>query len=92
MQLQRYVSPDLTHFVGQHLRTGTERYRLLKRILKRGLLRASPRSGRANPLARVLLKNTGVGISSNEGCVLPVVCFQDFGAYDGEVIFSDWQH
>jgi hypothetical protein len=82
MHLQRYVSPDLTHFVGKRFRTQAERYNLLKRILKTGVLKASPRLKRADPLTRALLKDTDLGISTNQGCVLPAVCFCDIPLCD----------
>jgi|ERR1035441_5054248 hypothetical protein len=82
MHLQRYVSPDLTHFVGKRFRTQAERYNLLKRILKTGVLKASPRLKPARPLTRAILKDTDLGISTNQGCVLPAVCFCDIPLCD----------
>lgn len=40
MDIQRYVSPDLTHFVGRGRKPLHEQYRLLKKILREGTLRA----------------------------------------------------
>jgi hypothetical protein len=40
MDIQRYVSPDLTHLVGRGRKPLHEQYRLLKKILREGTLRA----------------------------------------------------
>lgn len=40
MEIQRYVSPDLTHFVGRGAKPLGEQYRLLKKILRERTLRA----------------------------------------------------
>jgi hypothetical protein len=72
--VQRYVSPDLTHFVGRSLRNDELRYQLLKRILTRGLLKARPRA-RAHPY--VLEKHTHLTLASNDAYRGSVVCFCD---------------
>lgn len=82
MLIQRYVSSDLTHFVGQRLRNQRERYKLLKRILRTGLLKASPKTKGAGPLVRVLRKDTELRLSSNQACGLPAVCFCDIPLCD----------
>ncbi len=79
--MQRYVSRELTHFVGRGLRTQGERYKLFKRILRTGLLKASPRANAA-PLARVLKKDTERRLSSNVALGLPSVCFCDIPMCD----------
>jgi len=38
--LQRYVSKELTHFLGRSLANDDERYELLLKILKQGRLKA----------------------------------------------------
>ena len=82
MHDQRYISPDLTHFVGRVLRTDAERYAKFKRILRTRLLKAHPRLKGFRPAKRILLKDSGVGLSSNQACVLPVVCFCDIPLCD----------
>ncbi|MGA9627404.1 MAG: abortive infection system antitoxin AbiGi family protein [Bryobacteraceae bacterium] len=82
MLIQRYVLSDLTHFVGRRLRSQAERYKLLKRILKDGLLKASPKAKGAGPLVRVLRKDPDLRLSSNRACGLPAVCFCDIPLCD----------
>lgn len=47
MRLQRYVSPELHHFVGRRCSSDDERYDLLLRILRSGELRPGPAAGYA---------------------------------------------
>jgi hypothetical protein len=82
MPNQRYVSPDLTHFVGRRLRNQKERYTLLERILKTGLLEARPKLEGTGPRVRVFRKNTESRLSSNKACDLPAVCFCDIPLSD----------
>jgi hypothetical protein len=80
MLFQRYVSTDLTHFVGAKLKTQRERYRLLKRILKSGTLKASP--GPIKFPRHLLVRDTDKRLSSNEACRGSVVCFCDIPLCD----------
>jgi hypothetical protein len=82
MLIQRFVSIDLTHFVGRRLKNQGERYKLLKRILRTGLLKASPKSKGGGPLVRVFQKDTELRLSSNQACGLPAVCFCDIPLCD----------
>jgi hypothetical protein len=82
MLIQRYVSSDLTHFVGRRLKSQGERYKLLKLILTTGLLKASPKTKGTGPLVRVLRKDTELCLSSNRACCLPAVCFCDIPLCD----------
>jgi hypothetical protein len=43
---QRYISPDLTHFVGAALPDQRRQFALLKKIIHTGVLQAMPRFGR----------------------------------------------
>jgi len=74
--LQRYVSPDLTHFVGRALKNDELRFQMLKRILSRGLLKARPMARRAT-YAYVLEKRADLDLSSNHVYRGSVVCFCD---------------
>src|SRR6266478_7108286 len=76
MGVQRYVSPDLTHFVGRSLRNRELRYRLLRRILRTGVLKARPKPAGIRA-AHVLAKNPDLPLSSNDACRGSVVCFCD---------------
>ena len=84
MTLQRYVSPDLTHFVGRGLRTQREQYRLLKKILSERRLRArSPeRPGRA---AYALETRPDARLSENGAFRGSYVCFCDIPLGDLDV-------
>ena len=79
---QRYVSRELTHFVGAALPSNEERYALLVKILQEGWLTHPPHnlvfSGNLsiNPQAR---------ISSNEMYEPQVVCFCDIPVIDLDI-------
>jgi hypothetical protein len=81
MGSQRYVSPDLTHFVGRSLGTDECRYRLLRRILRGGVLKARPKP-RGLRAPHVLVINTNEKLSSNEAYRGSVVCFCDIPLSD----------
>ena len=76
MLVQRYVSADLTHFVGASLKAKRKQYLLLRKILKTGVLRAYPRQG-LDAAAHVLRKDTDLPLSTNEACIGSIVCFCD---------------
>jgi Putative abortive phage resistance protein AbiGi, antitoxin len=80
MLVQRYVSTDLTHFVGAKLKAQRDQYRLLKRILKSGTLKASP--GPVTAPQYLLVRKTHLPLSSNEACLGSVVCFCDIPLCD----------
>jgi hypothetical protein len=80
MLAQRYVSTDLTHFVGAKLKSQKEQYRLLKRILKSGMLKASPGPVKADE--HLLLRDTDLPLSSNRACLGSVVCLCDIPLCD----------
>lgn len=80
MLVQRYISTDLTHFVGAKMKTKREQYRLLKRILNSGTLKASP--GPVKFPKHLLVRNTDLPLSSNEACRGSVVCFCDIPLCD----------
>jgi len=74
---QRYISPELTHFVGGSLKNQEKQYRVLKRIIRTGTLRARPRPRGHDADVYVLAKNTNEKLSSNEAYRGSVVCFCD---------------
>jgi len=77
---QRYVSQELTHFVGRCLKTDEERYSLLVKILKSGWL--TPGSVQ-NPKENVRTLLTVSGAKFSEGMYDPqVVCFCDIPVAD----------
>jgi hypothetical protein len=82
MLSQRYISSDLTHFVGRSQKNHGNRYKLLKRILRTGQLQARPRAKGMGPEVRVVTKDAEMGLSSNQACGLPIVCFCDIPLCD----------
>jgi hypothetical protein len=84
MSEQRYVSPELTHFVGRSLRSKRERYKLLAAILRSGRLKARRPKGYENK-RYVLQKNLDVRLSSNDAYKTSIVCFCDIPAGDLDI-------
>ena len=83
MELQRYVSPDLTHFVGRSSRNAEARFTLLKKIIRGGLLQARPRP--SDPSLRNIVmfaKYVGSPLSSNDAYEMSMVCFCDIPLAD----------
>ena len=80
---QRYVSKDLTHFVGRNKKTPEEQYQLLLQIVRSGELRADPMCA---PGKRVVSGRTKFGIrarfSQCETYEFPGVCFCDIPLAD----------
>ncbi|MCU1335911.1 MAG: hypothetical protein JWO19_1492 [Bryobacterales bacterium] len=79
---QRYVSDELTHFVGQHQSTDEDRFAILVEILTSGLLKAPPLT--ADP-TQDLTAQTVVGGTSFSGRDMyrsSVVCFCDIPLAD----------
>ena len=83
--LQRYVSNELTHFVGGNERTDDERYRLLVEILKSGLLRSSKYSPTRPAGYSRLDTDVTKALSSNEVYHGTYVCFCDIPVADLEI-------
>lgn len=81
MELQRYVSPDLTHFVGRRRKSLKGQYSVLKKILKEGMLR-TPRPRNLRRAAYVLEIDQSAKLSTNEAYCASVVCFCDIPAGD----------
>jgi hypothetical protein len=77
VDLQRYISPDLTHFVGGSLRTQREQFALLKKIIRQGVLQARPRRRRIPQDRYPHEKYSGRKLSSNEAYKGAIVCFCD---------------
>jgi hypothetical protein len=82
MLVQRYVSADLTHFVGGSIKGERKRYLLLRKILRTGVLKAHPMPARPDSAVHVLRKDTGLALSTNEACTGSVVCFCDIPLSD----------
>lgn len=74
MNLQRYVSRELTHFVGRAASTDEARYATLAKILREGLLCPRPDRPDDTTLYHVDL---GRWVSSNDLYLSGVVCFCD---------------
>jgi hypothetical protein len=90
MLLQRYVSSDLTHFVGRSVKAHRKRYLLLRRILKSGLLKASPKPVGLSRDVHFLRKDADLSLSTNEACVGSVVCFCDIPL--GDLQLHMWKY
>lgn len=76
---QRYVSDELTHFVGRGLNNESEQYGLLITILKSGELR--PSRGDASDESRIQWL-PGTKVSDNKTIAAAAVCFCDIPADD----------
>jgi hypothetical protein len=82
VDLQRYVSPDLTHFVGASLPTQKSQFALLKKIVRQGVLQARPRSRRLPSNVFEHAKYVDRKLSSNEAYRGSIVCFCDIPLAD----------
>jgi hypothetical protein len=80
MLSQRYVSNELTHFVGARLKTRRDQYNLLKRILTTKMLRAFP--GPVERPYHIVRRDTDAPLSSNRACEGSMVCFCDIPICD----------
>jgi hypothetical protein len=80
MLSQRYVSNELTHFVGARLKTRRDQYNLLKRILTTKMLRAFP--GPVERPYHIVRRDTDAPLSSNRACEASMVCFCDMPICD----------
>lgn len=81
MDVQRYVSSDLTHFVGRNRKTLKEQYPVLEKILREGRLR-TPRHGKPSRAPYVLEIDPSERLSGNEAYRPSVVCFCDIPTGD----------
>ncbi len=82
VDLQRYVSPDLTHFVGASLNSQRKQFALLKKIIRQGVLQARPRRKRMPPNMFEREKDADRTLSSNEAYKAPIICFCDIPLAD----------
>lgn len=91
MTSQRYVSHELTHFVGRGLRTDEERFALLRKILETGLLKVPgksdvftevTKSGVATKVMQTMEIAYNKVLSSNEKYQSSVICFADIPVPD----------
>ena len=73
MNLQRYISNDLTHFVGRALVNDDDRYELLVKVIKSQKLSYPPHDGSSTAISLDLTKPV-----TADGLALPcIVCFCD---------------
>jgi hypothetical protein len=70
-----YVSEELTHFVGRHLVSEDDKFRLLVRILQTGWLQAGDR--RKFSPGFILKADSSKNLTANDAVEVPVVCFCD---------------
>src|SRR5574341_1076715 len=89
--IQRYISKELTHFVGRKLRKDPERqYALLVRILKNGWLTSPPhKHGLGGSILTVDLK---AKLSKNAMFSPQVICFCDIPLDDLEIHMEKYGH
>jgi hypothetical protein len=78
---QRYVSNELTHFVGKNLKTDEERFALLVRIIREGILRPG-RVGHFLTGFTMAIPVRGGTLSTNQAVTSTVVCFCDIPVSD----------
>ncbi len=89
MPHQRYVSKELTHFVGRGLETDDERYSLLIRIMRDGHLGRND-ADHPNGGGFTLSVDGGKDPLTNEMYHLPMVCFCDIPPDDFELHMSKY--
>jgi hypothetical protein len=92
MLKQRYVSTELTHFVGARLATAEEQYSLLATILRSGVLKVpgqsdvvatlGPDGTRRTTVTRSMTVVHGKRLSSNAKYSPSIVCFADIPVDD----------
>lgn len=88
---QRYVSNELTHFVGRGLKTDEERYFLLVKILKSGWLTPGPVQD-PQERHRTLITTPGAKFSAEEMFNPHVVCFCDIPVGDLSIHMEKYKH
>ena len=72
--MQRYVSKELTHFVGKSLKSDEDRYNLLVKIIRNGWLTYPPHIEDTHHTVKVDLISR---ISDNEMYNPEIICFCD---------------
>lgn len=82
VDFQRYVSPDLTHFVGASCPSQKSQFALLKKVIRGGLLQARPRRARLPIGVFEHAKYTDRKFSSNDAYRGSIVCFCDIPLTD----------
>ena len=80
--MQRYVSSELSHFVGRSFKTKEEKYGLLKNILDSGWLTHPPHTPN---ISGNLIVDSKAKLSENEMFNPQVVCFCDIPVADLEI-------
>jgi len=81
--LQRYVSKELTHFVGSKLSCKDDQYDLLLHILKEGMLRGSGMAPHLDDDNMIVITiNPRGGFSTETQIKAPAVCFCDIPVND----------
>src|SRR3990172_8138182 len=100
MSTQRYISKELTHFIGRSLASDEERYGLLKHILESGELQ-NPRRESGTP-SSILAAGSALGFAGNYAIrdggklsdddlyFLTTVCFCDIPAEDFTIHMSKY--
>jgi hypothetical protein len=84
-RLQRYVSTELTHFVGRTCKDDDSRYEVLKAILCSGKLEPRRRAPLSSPGGYSFGMRGNTKLSSNKVYDAEVVCFCDIPVEDFEV-------
>jgi len=75
---QRYISSELTHFVGSALESNDERYKLLARILREGWITYPPHDKSTRTSKSLIINRTEkISDSTNKMYVPSMVCFCD---------------
>lgn len=80
MSHQRYISNELTHFVGRNLPNDEERYQLFKQILSSEILMHPPFDSKI--VQSALYFDRGTPFTSNSMCFTNCVCFCDIPVED----------
>ncbi len=89
---QRYISNELTHFVGRRLSTEDKQFALLVRILKTGRLLATGLEREENEDVGALRFRPGRRFSENEMYEPSMVCFCDIPVTDLGIHISKYSH
>jgi hypothetical protein len=80
--LQRYISKELTHFLGRELLNDEERYKLLVKILKERWITHPPHE---NTISGNLMVNLSAQVSNNEMFNPQCICFCDIPISDIDI-------
>jgi hypothetical protein len=80
---QRYISSELTHFVGSKLKSDDERYELLAKILREGWITYPPHDNSTRTSRELHINyNKNISESTNEMYEPSMVCFCDIPVGD----------